>query len=421
MSKHIVAIDIGASKVCASAGFIDNNGDLQVEALATAKCTGVKNSVIISIDDVVKAIVKCKNQLEDILETSIERAYMVIPNAMCEYCKNKGVIAISQESGVIKEKDIKRVLDSSKLMHVSEGKEIIEAIPMEYYVDGYRCYKNPIGMEASRLEVDALVVMAEMEPLDDFIRSVNRAGIKVEGISLQSISLAMACLSREQRNSGVAVVDIGLETVDISVYKNDKTCYNSSMIIGGHNISKDISLCLKVPYNNAEDLKIQYGIVSDEEKRKESIKVKTSYDDIVEVGLGTLSQIIEARVEQILQIIKTELEKNELYDKISNIVLVGGGITQFKHIIDIAEDIFKMPIEIGMPRHVGALSPVYANVVGVLEDVANSLKEELEVNELNNTEHEESDFEDDSDEDLDEEKNKSGIMNKIKGFLEEFF
>ncbi|MEG2353229.1 MAG: cell division protein FtsA [Clostridium sp.] len=420
MSKHIVAIDIGESKVCASSGFIDSNGELQVHAIASAKCGGVKESKIVDIDKVVIAIERCKKQLENGMEESIEDVYIVIPSSICQYSKNKGVVSISPEVGVIKEKDIKRVLDAAKLMHVSKGMEVIEAIPNEYYIDGYKCYKDPIGTEALRFEVDALLVLAEAEALDNFIRSVNKAGMKVKGISLQIVAEAMACVSREQKKSGVAIIDVGAETVDICVYKNDKACYNFSMVIGGNNISKDISLCLKIPYNNAEDLKIKYGIVIDEDKRNELIKIKTSYDDIVSIKVGTLSEIIEARVEQILQIVKGYLEKNDLYDKIANIILLGGGITQYKSIINISEQIFNMPIEIGMSKHIGASNSIYTNVVGVLDDVTNSLVKDMNINNVYDTDHGIGNSK--VNEDLDENKNnRSGIMNKIRGFFEEFF
>ncbi|MBU3141961.1 cell division protein FtsA [Clostridium sp. CF012] len=413
MNEHLVGIDLGSSKICGAVGKIASNGKLQIIGITSVVCSGLNKSVVIDIDSTAEAIKQCITQLERMTDTQISDGYISLPGGICELVRNTGMIAISSEDREIKQSDVDRVIEAAKLISVPSDKEIVGVEPEQYIVDGYDNIKDPRGMSGVRLEVEAQVVMAKSTVVSNLLKSVKHAGIKVNGIVLGPSAISEAVLRREEKDMGIAIVDVGAETIDISIYKGAKLKYTSILQLGGNNITNDISVCLKVPFSEGERLKLKYGsLVKGNETDLEKIRVKDSYDNFTEIDNNLLVDIIEARVEELLNLIKINLLNSGFYKEISGVVIVGGGISLFRGTTELSKEIFNKSVRIGSPDYVGAASPIYVTAVGIVVQAANNIKTTNSFSE-----------------ELDEGKwskkqNKSGkneFAAKIKGFFADFF
>jgi cell division protein FtsA len=417
MNEQIVGIDLGSSKICGAVGKISSNGKLQIIGITSVVCSGLNKSVVIDIDSTAEAIKQCITQLERMTDTQISEGYISLPGGICELVRNTGMIAISSEDREIKQSDVDRVIEAAKLISVPSDKEIVGVEPEQYIVDGYDNIKDPRGMSGIRLEVEGQVVMAQSTVVSNLLKSVKRAGIKVNGIVLGPSAISEAVLSKEEKDMGIALVDVGSQTIDISIYKSGKLKHTSLIQLGGDNITNDISVCLKVPYSEGERLKLKYGsLVKAKEDDEIRIRVKDSYDNSMEIDNNLLIDIIHARVEELLQLIKRNLLNSGFYKEISGVVIVGGGLSLFRGTNDLSKEILSKPVRIGSPEYVGAASPLYVTAVGIVLQAVNNFK-------TSNSSFEESDelLHDNKWSKNQNIKGKNKFASKVKGFFADFF
>jgi len=417
MNEQIVGIDLGSSKICGAVGKINSNGKLQIIGITSVVCSGLNKSVVIDIDSTAEAIKQCVTQLERMTDSQISDGYISLPGGICELVRNTGMIAISSEDREIKQNDVDRVIEAAKLISVPSDKEIVGVEPEQYIVDGYDNIKDPRGMSGVRLEVEGQVVMAQSTVVSNLLKSVKRAGIKVNGIVLQPSAISEAVLRKEEKDMGIALVDVGAQTIDISIYKSGKLKHTSIIQLGGDNITNDISVCLKVPFSEGERLKLKYGsLVKGKEEEDMKIRVKDSYNNLLEIDNNLLVDIIHARVEELLQLIKRNLLNSGFYKEISGVVIVGGGLSLFRGTNELSKDILSKPVRIGSPEYVGAASPLYVTAVGIVLQAVNNLK-------TSNSSFEESDehLHDNKWSKKQNIKGKNGFASKVKVFFADFF
>lgn len=375
MSEYIIGVDIGSSNICAAAGKVDKNGKIEILGITSSSCNGVKKGIVVDIDKTSESIKKCMSSLERMIDAKIIEAYISLPGGVSELVWNKGVVAVSSEDREIKYNDVKRVLKTAKIINIPNDKEVIGIIPEQYIIDDYDNIKDPIGMNGLRLEVDAQIILARSTVINNMFKSLNKAGIKVMGIVFQPIAISQVVLREEEIQMGVALVDVGAESINIYIYEGGILRSISTVALGGSIITNDIAVCLKLPFSEAEKLKIKYGSVGLElEKKDFGIEVNADYNNKVKVDYDILSQIMEARVEELFSIIDKELRISEHYDKLSGIVLVGGGIATIKGIEEFSKSILKKFVRIGTTNYIGASSPLYVTAVGIVKDISNSIK-----------------------------------------------
>lgn len=418
MHEYIVGLDIGSSNVYGAVGKVDNRGEIRIIGITAVKCNGLKKSVVVDIDSTSQSIKECIKNLERMVDISISDVYITLPAGISELIWNKGIVAVSSDDKEIRENDVLRVLDAARLISVPQDKEIIGVVPYQYIVDGYDHIIEPIGMSGMRLEVDAQIVLAQSTVVNNLRKSINRAGIHIAGEVLQQQAISQIVSTKEEINMGVALVDIGAQTTDISIYKRGNLCYTSMVSLGGDNITNDISICLKIPFTEAEKLKIKYGDLSNEyDEENKKISVNVGYNHSIEVELGYLQDIIEARTEEILYYVRDKLKESKYDNEISGVVIVGGGLTLFKGANGCASKILGKSVKSGFPNYVGAASPIYVSAVGIIKDVANSLRinkefekfeKEVSVNSKIKT-------------DVNKKENGDSFVSKLKGFFAEFF
>jgi cell division protein FtsA len=413
MNEHIVGIDLGSSKICGAVGKISNNGQLQIIGITSVVCSGLNKSVVIDIDNTAEAIKQCVTQLERMTDTQISEGYISLPGGICELVRNTGMIAISADDKEIKQIDVDRVIEAAKLISIPSDNEIVGVEPEQYIVDGYDNIKDPRGMSGLRLEVEAQVVMAKSTVVRNLLKSVQRAGIKVNGILLGPSAISEAVLKKEEKDMGIALVDVGSATVDISIYESGKLKHTSIVPLGGDSITNDISVCLKVPFSEGERLKLKFGsLVKGKGTEDEKIRVKDSYSNVMEIDNNLLVDIIQARVEELLHLIKRNLVSSGSYKELSGVVIVGGGISLFRGVIELSKHILDKPVRIGSPEYVGAASPIYVTAVGIVVQAVNNIKinnnlseglEELKVSRTQNK------------------KENNKFASKVKDFFADFF
>jgi cell division protein FtsA len=422
MNEYIIGIDVGSSKICAAAGKLDKYGRMQIMGITSANCNGVKKGIVVDIDSTSESVKQCIDGLERMVDIKITDAYISLPGGISELVWNKGVVAVASEDREIKENDVKRVIKASKIITIPSDKEIIGVIPQQYVIDGYDKIKDPIGMSGLRLEVDAQIILAQTTVVNNLFKSVDKAGIKVAGIVFQPLAISEVALKKEEVERGVALVDVGSESINIYMFEGGNLAGISTIALGGNTITNDIAVCLKLPFSEAEKLKVKYGSVGlDSNNNDFKIEVNADYNDKITVDCRTLKQVIEARVEELLRIISGELKASEHYEKISGAVIVGGGLALIKGIEDFSRDILQKPVRVGTPEYIGAASPLYAAAVGAVKDASDSMKDKSFITKKEKeTEKVQREWTREKDKN-EEEKNNNGFISKIKEFFTDFF
>jgi cell division protein FtsA len=418
MNDYLVGIDVGSSKVCAAVGRLDKNGELSILGITSVNCRGLKKAVVVDIDSSSESIKECIEKLERMVDIEINEAYISLPGGISELVHNTGMVAISSEDREIRKNDVERVLDATKLISISSDKEVIGIEPKQFIVDGYDNIKDPVGMSGLRLEVEADVLIAKTTVVNNMVKSVNKAGIDVKGICLQPKAASKVVLTQEEKEMGTALVNVGAETIDITVIKNNNICFTSIIALGGNNITNDISLGLKLPFQEAEKLKIKYAnLVKTNNEEENRNFIKSSYCvNNSSIDYEFFNEIVEARVEELIVITKKEIEKSGFYEQIADVVLVGGGLSLINGVSAFAENLLKRTVKIGSPIFVGAANPIYAVAVGIVKDASDIFKQ----SEMSNDYYEEENTS------IWEQKNKkryenAGVLTKVKNFLADFF
>ncbi|AYD40138.1 cell division protein FtsA [Clostridium fermenticellae] len=423
MSEYIIGMDIGSSKICAAAGKVDKHGVMQIMGITSSVCRGVQRGIVVDIDATSEAIGKCINSLEGMIDAKISGVYISLPGIISELKLNKGVVAISSEDKEIKENDVRRVLKAAKVITIPSDKEIIGVIPQQYIIDGYDKIKDPVGMSGLRLEADVQLILAQSAVVNNIFKSINKSGLKVLGIVFEPIAMSEVILKREEIERGVAVVDVGADCINIYIFSGGKLVHIDSIPLGGNTITNDIAICLKLPFSEAENIKKKYGNVGEKHSNGDSnVEIISEYNSKIKVEFSILKQIIEARIEEILCMIGEKVSSSGHYDKLSGIVIVGGGLALIKDIEEFSQRILQKPVRVGIPNYIGASNPLYASVVGIVKDVADLVKNKKDVfgNE-DSTEKKYDEWTKEKSKKSDKYENNTGFLLKIKEFFTDFF
>jgi cell division protein FtsA len=406
MAEYIFGIDIGSSKISVAVGKIDKFGFLQISGVSSVKTNGVKDGIIVDIEEVTKSIINCKNKIFKEFNLNLKGAYVSISSNLCEIVWNKGVVAVSSSHREISPLDKEKVLKSARLIDLPLNKEIIGVIPESYIIDGHTPVKEPVGMTGTRLEVDGKVVYTDSNFINNLFKCFEAAGIQIYGLVYQSIALSQALIKQREKDTNLSLIDVGANNINISIIKGKTLMTNYSINIGGEIITKDISFCLKRDMIQSENLKKSYS--SKEEVAK-----------IADVDYNYLGNIMEARIEEILELILEKLKGSGYYEELSLIILTGGGLSYFNNIKEFGESILKLPLRLGYPDFPGYSEPVFSTAIGVVMDVTNNIDFSFTKNNF-------SDIEEGKNESSTEDKkvykeSKISIVKKIKEFFIDIF
>jgi len=421
MGNTVVSLDIGSSKVCILIAEM-NKKQFNIMGVGTSECKGVKKGIIVDIDATVDSIKSAVKQAEQMANKEIKSVFVNIAGGHTSINKNRGVIAVSRDDREITPDDVKRAMQAAKVMAVPPDKEIIDIIPEQFIVDGYDEIRDPIGMIGVRLEVDANIVVASCTNVQNIIRCVQRSGLGIDGIITEPLGTSSVILNDDEKELGVALVDVGAETTDISIFKKGSLSFTKLIPVGGNHITNDISIVCKISSADSEKIKKHYGVASsDMIKNDDVIKINNiAGKGEKEVHLYDVAQIMEARIGEILMLIRKQLEDSGMMDSLSaGIVITGGGLFNIKGIQDVAQSYFDIPIRLGYPNYIGVANPIYSAATGTAMYVLKNKRTSSIASKNIEPEAVDDDFDDEIDSDDDGPKIK--WFEKVKEFFADFF
>lgn len=353
-NEIVVGLDIGSSNiklVIAQNKEDYGDGRLSVIGAVSHPSAGVgKGGMINSIEDLVSSLSACLEKAERLVGLPINSVYLSFNNSKIKYEKTKGVAIISKNDGEIDYSDIERAVDSAKSFPVPNNYEIIDTIPVRYNIDSNEDVKSPIGMNGVRLEVEVLVVLALSGQINSLIKVVHRANLDIDALFLPSLSLSSAFLSSKEKELGSAVIDIGSTTTSLAVYEDGNLLHLAVLPIGSEYITSDIALGLKCPISLAEKIKLHFGDADSEGYNDEDeIDIRPllkdeSADDLDFISSKYLSQIIEARVEEIFFLVDEELKKINRSRILPVGVFLSGGGVLLKNVQKVAKRVLALPV-----------------------------------------------------------------------------
>lgn len=363
MNEYIVGLDISSSKICGAVGSLASDNSIQLLGITTSDYSEVKTEV--EEADVSATVNSVINRLKDIVGEPLSEAYISVPISMCEVVNTKGVVSFPASKEIILE-DVVNVGEVAKFC-VNKNQEIVQVDIEEYIVDRMRNIRNPIGMKATLLESEGNAFIVNNKYVSEYKKILNEAGVKVKGLIVNSIGMSKDILNEDELHKGVALLDIGSVNSEISVFKGGKFLDFFSIPLGGDTITNDISICLKLSREESEKLKFKCNtLLRGNSNDKHTIRVTTLNDEKKEIDYLMLEEIICERVKEVLELVSKRLEAEQLSSQVESYVLVGGGISQYRDILNIATEILGKPMRIGVPEYVGAANPIYSTAIGII-------------------------------------------------------
>ncbi len=374
MTSNIIAsLDVGSNSVRIVVAQNDNDEYLKIIGAEEVASAGVRRGSVIDIKEASRSIVMALEKVEKKNDFRVRDVVLGIGGTDIKIQEAKGVIAISRANGEVGEDDIKRVLETAQNVSMPVNNEIIHAIPKEYKLDDQTNIRNPLNMHGIRLEADVLMIEDSTNHLDNLVKSVEQAKINVEGLVVNSLAVSSIVLDKNQKELGVAIVDIGSETTSVAVFEEGELIDISVLPIGAGHITNDIAIGLRISVSSAERIKLEYGSAFPKQINKRE-NIDLSEIDSEEDGLVSryyVAEIIEARVTEIFEMVNEELKKMGRAGLLpAGIVLAGGG-SEMPDIVELAKSKLELPVKIGYPLEINGVlnevdSPSFSTVVGLL-------------------------------------------------------
>lgn len=369
-AELIIGLDIGTTKICAVVGEAAEDG-VDVVGIGTSPSTGLRKGVVVNIEETVKSVQKALEEAELMAGCAIRSVYAGIAGSHIKGFNSHGVIAV--KGGEVTQRDVDRALEAASAVAIPLDREVIHTLPQEFVVDDQRGIIHPLGMSGVRLEVKVHIVTGAVTSAQNIVRSCHRSGLDVSDIVLESLASAKAVLTEEERELGVALVDLGGGTTDIAIFANDTIKHTGVLPLGGQNLTNDIAFGLRTPMVSAERIKVRYGCAMvDLVNMDEIIEVPTvGGREPRRLSRQLLAEICQPRMEEVLELVDQELTRSGCKHLIGAGVVLTGGSSLIDGCQELGEQIFNLPTRIGYPRNVGGLkdvvnSPKYATAVGLL-------------------------------------------------------
>ncbi len=371
--KMIVGLDIGTSKVVAIVGEVAADGTLKIVGLGSHASRGLKKGVVVNIESTVASIQRALEEAELMADCKIRTVYTGIAGSHIRSYNSSGMVAIKDKE--VTEADVARVIETAKAVNIPTDQQILHVLPQEFIIDGQEDIREPIGMSGVRLEVRVHIVTGAVSAAQNIVKCVRRCGLEVQDLILQPLASSNAVLTDDEKELGVALVDIGGGTTDIAIFTGGAIRHTSVIPIAGDQITNDVAMALRTPTAEADEIKLRHGIAK---------QVLAEPSERIEVpGLGdraprtlsrqALAAVIEPRVEELFTLVQQVIRESGYEELLSSGIVLTGGTSQLPGMVELAEDIFLKPVRIGLPAYTGGLSDVvrsarYATAVGLLED-----------------------------------------------------
>ncbi len=367
----LVGLDIGTTKVVAIVGEITPEGGVDVIGVGSHPSLGLKKGVVVNIESTVQSIQRAVEEAELMAGCHIHSVYTGIAGSHIRSLNSHGIVAIRDQE--VTPLDVERVIDAAKAVPIPADQKILHILPQQFIIDNQDSIREPVGMSGVRLEAKVHIVTGSVSAAQNIVKCVRRCALEVDDIILQQLASSYAVLTDDEKELGVCLVDIGGGTTDIAVFTQGAIRHTAVIPIAGDQVTNDIAVALRTPTQNADAIKVKYACASSRlVDPDETFEVPGVIDrPSRRLSRATLAEVVEPRYEELLLLVQKELRRKGLEDKIGSGIVLTGGSSKMEGVIDMCEEIFNMPVRLGLPRRVSGLTdvvenPIYSTGVGLL-------------------------------------------------------
>ncbi len=369
--KMLVGLDIGTSKVVAVVAEVDAEGVVEIVGIGSHPSRGMKKGVVVDIESTVTAIQRAVEEAELMAGCQIHSVYVGIAGSHIRSMNSHGIVAIRE--GEVVKADLERVLDAAQAVAIPADQKVLHVLPQEYLIDNQGGIKEPLGMSGVRLEAKVHLVTCAVNAAQNIEKCIQRCGLAVDGIILEQLASNYSVLTDDERDLGVCLVDIGGGTSDIAIFTDGSIRHTGVIPIAGDQVTNDIAMALRTPTQHAEEIKIRYACALTQlAGPDETIKVPSVGDRPPrDLSRQSLAEVVEPRYDELFTLIQAELRRSGYEELIPAGIVLTGGTSKMEGAIELAEEIFHMPVRVGSPQHAKGLNdiirnPIYATAVGLL-------------------------------------------------------
>lgn len=376
--RNILAgLDLGTSNTSAIITEAENES-LNIIGLGTASSAGMKNGVVVNIEQTVESIIKAVEAAERMANTSLISAYITISGDHIRSINSKGMIAVGRSNNgagnKISQEDILRVIDTAQTVTFPADREVLHVVPQDFLVDNRVGFKDPVGIVGLRLEANVHIITAAQAAVQTILYCLQEANIQPEDMVFQSLAASLSVLSEDEKELGVALVDIGGGTADIAAFLDGSLRHTAVIGLGGESVTRDLAHGLRVPRNEAEKLKIEHGCAHSNRLRDTEPIILSGNGEKPDryVAPDIVCSIIQPRMEEIYDLVISELRQTDCYGKLTAGIVLTGGASMIPGATDLAEEVFALPARLGKPLGLGCLkemtdAPNFAATVGLVK------------------------------------------------------
>lgn len=366
-----VGLDIGTSKVVAIVGKRGESGSVEIVGIGSHPSRGLKRGVVVNIETTVSAIQRAVEEAELMAGCNIHSVYAGIAGSHIKSLNSHGIVAVKDREVV--QADIDRVIDAAQAVAIPADQKVLHILPQEYVIDNQEGIKEPLGMSGVRLEAKVHLVTCAVNAAQNIEKCVQQCGLDVDDIILEQLASSYAVLTDDEKELGVCVVDIGGGTTDMAIFTGGSIRHTAVIPIAGDQVTNDIAMALRTPTQNAEEIKIKYACALTQlAGAEETIKVPSVGDRPPrDLSRQALAEVVEPRYEELFTLVQAELRRSGFEDLIAAGIVLTGGTSKMEGVVELAEEIFHMPVRLASPQRVTGLSdvvnnPMYATGVGLL-------------------------------------------------------
>ncbi len=378
----LVGLDIGTSKVVAIVGSVDVDGGIDIIGIGSHPSRGLKKGMVVNIESTVLSIQRAVEEAELMAGCQIHSVYAGIAGSHVRSLNSHGIVAIRDKE--VGPADVERVIDAARAVAIPADQKILHILPQEFIIDAHEGIREPIGMSGVRLEAKVHMVTGAVSASQNIVKCIRRCGLEVDDIILEQLASCHAVLTDDEKELGVCLVDIGGGTTDIAVFTEGAIRHTAVIPIAGDQVTNDIAVALRTPTQHAEEIKVKYACaLSQLAGPEETIEVPSVGDRPARrLSRQTLAEVVEPRYEELMTLVHQELRRSGFEDLIAAGIVLTGGSSKMEGAIDLAEEVFHVPVRLGVPQNVTGLSdvvrnPIYSTGVGLLHFGASNRGQQL--------------------------------------------
>ena len=369
--KLIVGLDIGTSKVVSIVGEVGGDGELKVVGLGSHPSRGLKKGMVVDIESTVQSIQRAVEEAERMAGCQIHSVYAGIAGSHIRSLNSHGIVAIRDRE--VFQHDLERVIDAARAVAIPADQKILHILPQEYVIDSQEGIKEPLGMSGVRLEAKVHLVTCAVNAAQNIEKCIRRCGLDVDDIILEQLASSYSVLTDDERELGVCIVDIGGGTTDIAIFTEGAIRHTGVIPIAGDQVTNDIAMALRTPTQYAEEIKIKYACAlaqlagADQTIRVPGVGERSSR----ELSRQALAEVVEPRYDELFTLVQAEIRRSGFEELLGAGIVLTGGTSRMEGAIELAEEIFHMPVRLGVPAGVQGMmdivrNPIYATAVGLL-------------------------------------------------------